>query len=119
MKDEHENTPYPEALQRIEQAIARVQVAADLAAQKIEIAAKAAAEDAIDSAKQIAVLIERVSTHIERKDLHGAPEAVTKLQDDMRANRKWLIGVLLSAVGALIAVIWQTVAGHISGGVTP
>lgn len=112
MKQHEEQPPYPEALTRIEQALARVQVAADLAAQKIEIAAKAAAEDAIESAKQIAVLIERVSVHIERKDLHSGAEAIS-------SQRKWLIGVLLSAIAALIAVIWKTVSDHLAQGTSP
>jgi hypothetical protein len=112
MAQRDEQAPYPEALTRIEQAIARVQVASDLAAQKIEIASKAAAEDAVKAATQIAVLIERVSTHVERKDLHGGAEAIAN-------QRKWLIGVLLSAVAALVAVIWQMVADHMSQGVSP
>jgi predicted site-specific integrase-resolvase len=113
MTQQHnEQAPYPEALTRIEQALARIQIASDLAAQKIEVAAKAAAVDAIEAAKQIAVLIERVSTHCERKDLHGSADAITN-------QRKWLVGVLLSAVAALVAVIWKTVSDHMSQGVSP
>lgn len=116
MTQHDEQAPYPEALTRIEQALARIQIASDLAAQKIEIAAKAAAEDAIDSAKQIAVLIERVSAHIERKDLHGDTGTVEELKSEVRGQRRWIVGVLVSAVAALIAVVWKFVADHIAKG---
>jgi len=114
---------YPEALTRIEQSLARIeqdeariQTAADLAAHKIEAASKAAAEDAVKAATQIAVLIERVSTHIERKDLHGESGAIIDLKAEMRGQRKWILGVLVSALAALAAVIWKFVGDHIAKG---
>lgn len=113
---ENEKTPYPQALSRIEQALARIQVASDLAAQKIEIAAKAAAEDAVESAKQIAVLIERVSSHIGRVDLHGDSTLVKEMQADVRAQRKWLVGALISFALALVALVWKVIWDHVSKG---
>jgi hypothetical protein len=117
MTHHDEQAPYPEALTRIEQALARIQIASDLAAQKIEVAAKAAAEDAVESATSIAVMIERVSTHIDRKDLHGISEQVSDsvedLRMDMRAQRKWLLSVLVSTILALVALAGKVVADHL------
>jgi hypothetical protein len=119
MTTHDEHTLCPEAFARIEQALARIEIESDHAAMKIEAASKAAAADAVDAAKQIAVLIERVSAHIDRRDLHGQSEAVVKLQDQIRSMRTWLIGVLFSVVCALGAVVWKVVWDHVQTGGTP
>jgi hypothetical protein len=62
----------------------------------------------------VATMVEKVTAHCSRTDIHGANNLaiIKELKDDFATHKKWLLSILVTLVGSLAGVVYELISAH-------
>jgi hypothetical protein len=104
--------------QQFESIISNLELKNNSEMERISIATQSmlksdlSAKDISTLSLSVATMVEKINEHCSRVDIHGENNfhLIQELKDEFQSQKRWLLSILVTLVGALAGIVWELVS---------